>query len=201
MMTILYLALFLAAILILGAGSFYTACFIVKLWTGCTMEQAGRKIHNRINGKVVYSFPTDAGFAEEVWENIRSIIGEVRFQELWKLSNTKIDRPLLCFGVKRCLPYIAISVYCNDNNEKCVIRNVVKNIVELYLNLYGYGIQTLTNWSFRYDLAMPVLYIYYFRNETEKRTFDKLLEYIQKKTKDKNNDIHDDTEGDDLNNE
>ncbi len=162
------------------------------------MEQAGRKIHNRINGKVVYSFPTDAGFVEEVWENIRSIIGESRFQELQQLSTTKINRPLLYFGIKRCLPYIEVSVYYLNENEKRVISHVLKNTVALYLNLYGYCTQILTNWTIRHDLSMPVLSISYARNDEERRKLKILYQYMQKKINDKNNYPTDDETGENL---
>lgn len=82
--------LVLFSVLIVGIGGFYTVCHIIKLWTGCNYNEAVSKLHNIMNGKVQYQFCNDMGFANEVWKNVRNIIGDKRYQQLVYISNTAI---------------------------------------------------------------------------------------------------------------
>lgn len=179
-------------------GGFYVACYVIKLWTGCDDSEAVVKLHNFINGKVRYSFANDIGFANDVWENIKNIIGEKRFQQLVNLSNTAINTPLLSFGENSGLPYIAISLYYEDENEKQVIGNVLSNLVVRYLKIYGYDLRILVEWKVRYDLNMPFIEIRYARTMDEQRILNIGLQNNRKSIIGRNSAIIDDTEDEDL---
>ncbi|MEL7606058.1 MAG: hypothetical protein AAGU39_08390 [Sedimentibacter saalensis] len=185
-------------ILGIGVGGFYAVCHVIKLWTGCDDKGAVAKLHNFMNGKVQYSFYNDVGFVNDVWENVRNIIGEKRFKQLVNLSQSAITTPLLSFGKDSGLPYIAISVYCEDENEKNIVKNVLSNLVIKYLQMYGYSTQILANWKIRYDLNMPYLKIWYARTQEERRILNIGLQNIRQKIVTRNNVIIDDTEEEDL---
>lgn len=194
MLIIIILLLFILAIF-----SYYAVCHIIKLWTGCNDLEAVVKIHNFINGNAVYSFENDFGFENAVCENIRNIIGDKRYDQLIKLSQTAISTPLLSFGYYSGLPYIAISMYYEDDNEKQVLENILTNLVRSYLRIYGYGTNILVDWKIRPDLKMPYLLIRYACTKEEKRIIEMTLQTSIKSIIDTNTDITDDTESDDLN--
>lgn len=193
MLFIIILLLFIIAIV-----SYYAVCHIIKLWTGCDDEEAVTKLHNLINGKAVYSFENDFGFENAVSENIRNIIGEKRYNQLMKLSKTAISTPLLSYGYYSGLPYIAISMYYEDDNQKQVLENILTNLVCSYLRIYGYGTNILVDWKNRPDLEMPYLLIRYARTKEERRIIEIALQNSVKSIIDINTDITDDDDGDDL---
>lgn len=189
----------LIIIFILIILAYYGVVHIIKLWTGCDEEEAVAKLHNLINGKAVYSFENDFGFENAVSENIRNIIGEKRYNQLIKLSKTAISTPLLSYGYYSGLPYIAISLYYEDDNEKQVLENILTNLVYSYLRIYGYNTNILVDWKIRPDLKMPYLLIRYARTKEEQRIIEVTLQNGVKSIIDTNTDVTDDTEDDDLN--
>lgn len=190
--------LFMIGALLICIGGFYATCQVIKLWTGCNSNEAVAKLHNFMNGKVQYTFFNDMGFANDMWENVKKVIGEKRFQQLVNLSNTAINTPLLSFGENSGLPYIAVSLYYEDENEKQVVENVLSNLVVRYLRIYGYETQLLVNWKERYDLNMPFLEIRYARTRDEKRILAIGLQNNRQSIITRNNAIIDDTEIEDL---
>lgn len=185
-------------ILFVGVGGFYAITFIIKLWTGCDNTEAVTKLNNFMHGKIQYSFHNDVGFVEEVWENVRNIIGRKRFEQLEMLSKTEIKRPLIFFGEKSGLPFILVSTPCQDEHEKRVLENVISNLVISYLKIYGLNKQILVNWKVRDDLDMPYLLVRYARTREEKRKLDILLHNKRQKIVARNKSITDDTETEDL---
>lgn len=184
--------------LILGVGGYYVACHIIKLWFGCNDNEASMKLHNFLNGKIQYQFYNDIGFANDVWGNVKNIIGDKRFEQLVKLSNTAISTPLLSFGENGGLPSIAVSLYYQDANEKLVLENIITNLVKYYLKIYGYNEEILVDWKVRYDLNMPFLQIRYARTQEEKRLLDIGIRNNQQVIVSKNCVITDDTETEEL---
>ena len=130
---------------------------------------------------------------------MKNVIGDKRFEQLLRLSQTSISTQLLYFNFDSGLPYIAISLYCNDENEKQVLQTVLTNLVKKYLNIYGYHDCVLVKWKNRYDLNMPYLEIRYARNSEERRILDINLQNDRKNIIDSNTDLIDDTDNEDLN--
>lgn len=135
----------LIGILFLGIGGFYATVYIAKLWTGSDVNEAVKKIYNFFNGKIVYSLDTDYGFADDIWENEKNVIGDKRFEQHFKLSQTAIETSLLHFGMNSGLPYVAISVQFADEHEKHVLKNILSNLVREYLKVYGFDRRLLVN--------------------------------------------------------
>lgn len=177
---------------------FYLVIHIIKKWTGCDNAEAEQKLHNFFNGKTHYSFNNDEGFINAVWDNIHNIIGDKRFEQLRRLSQTAIDFPLLKFGYNSSLPYIAITVNYADDSEKRTIESVLNNLVKHYLQIYGYKTRVLTEWKTRYDLNMPYLEIRYATNKEENRIMDIVFRNEQRNIIDQNSVITDDEDENDL---
>lgn len=185
-------------LLIIGIAAFYIVCHLIKLWKGCSFEEAVTTLQNLVSGKAAYDFTTDAGFADEIWRNVKNVIGERRFQRLVALSNTAITTPLLVCGENSGLPYIAVSVFYEDENEKTVLENVISNIVIRYLRICAFDSRICTEWKRREDLKMPYFEIQYARTPDEKRILSLMLAEKQKRITDMETDIVDETGDDDL---
>lgn len=133
-----------------------------------------------------------------VENNIRNIIGDKRFEQLCRLSQTTIEFPLLMFGYNSGLPYIAITVHYADDSEKRIIESVLNNLVKRYLQIYGYKTRVLTDWKTRYDLNMPYLEIRYATNKEENRIMDIAFRNEQRNIIHQNSEITDDEDENDL---
>ena len=182
----------------LSIVSFYVVVHIIKIWTGCNDKEAVAKLQRFINGKPLYKFEDDIGLQNDIWDNVRKIIGEKRVQQLVNLNSTMITNPLLFFGEEGALPFIAVSLYYLDDNEKKVLENIILNVIKQYLLVYKYDISVLAVWKERYDLNMPILQIRYARNGEEKRVLEIAIRNQQQNITTSNSFPKDDTEDDDL---
>ena len=182
----------------IGIGGFYLVVKIITLWTGLTTSEAIAKIQAFFNGTPQRTLSTDCGFIEEIWENVRYIIGESKFMQLQDLSKTQIMQPLLFFGEQSKLPFIGVSIYCTDDNQKQILEHILSNIVKKYLAIYGYSTEAITLWKMRNDLNMPVLIVRYARTPEEMRILRLLLQQQQANIVTKNSPIVDDSEGESL---
>lgn len=180
-------------------GLYYATCYILKLLTGCDYEEAVVKIQRFFNGTAMYSFNNDIGFANEIWETVKNIIGDTQYSRLEKLSRTAISPPLLSFGYYSGLPYIAIAMYYEDDNQKQVLENILTDLVCSYLRIYGYGTNIMVDWKNRSDLKMPYILFRYAQTKEEQRIIELVLKNSVKPIIAVNTDITDDTEDDDLN--
>ncbi len=158
--------------LIVAIGSFYIVCFIIRLWTGCTWPEASVRLYNFCNGKATYSFSNDPGFTDEIVDNIHRVLGDKRFQRWMNLSNTTVSVPFLQFGESGGLPFIAISLFYDNENEKEILQKILTNVVQKYLKVYGYPTKFIVNWSERSDLKLPLLTFKYAHSQREERILD-----------------------------
>ncbi len=197
-MDLLYLFFILMLAFVSFVALYYLVIHIIKQWTGCDNAEAEQKLHNFLNGKTLYSFSNDEGFINDVWHNIQSIIGDKRFEQLCRLSQTSINIPLLTFGYNSGLPYIAITVNYIDDSEKRIIESVLNNLVKRYLQIYGYKTRVLTDWKTRYDLNMPYLEIRYATNREENHIMDIVFQNEQRNIIRQNSEIADDEDENDL---
>lgn len=148
---------------------YYGVIRLIKMWTGCNDNEAVAKLQRFVNGTPTYKFEEDIGLQNEIWENVKKIIGERRYQQLVSLSSTSISTPMFFSGVEGLLPFIAVSLYYADDNERRVLENIIVNVAKKYLQVYGYNTAILVVWKERYDLNMPFLRIQYARNEEESK--------------------------------
>ncbi len=177
---------------------YYGVIKMIKMWSGCSDKEATAKLKRFINGTPNYKFEEDIGLQNEIWENVKKIIGEKRFQQLINLSTTAINTPLFFSGVEGILPFIGVAVYYTDNNEKQILENLIVNVARKYLHIYGYDTAVLVVWKERYDLMMPFLQIRYARNEEERKTLAIGIRNQRQIISIHNSSIKDDTEDDEI---
>lgn len=184
-------------------GFFYITVVMIRLLTGCTFSEAKAKlrvfIKSFMGDNVHYRLEDDVSLVDEIWYNVKSIIGEKRYSQLVSLNASSISPPLLFFDMGKRLPYIIVSLYYTDSNERQILENVIVKIFQSYLRAYHHSATVLTTWRERYDLNMPYLRINYSRNEDELRILNDCIRDYRKTVKNQNSDIIDDTEDDDLN--
>ncbi|MDD6072381.1 MAG: hypothetical protein PUC12_16455 [Clostridiales bacterium] len=174
--------------------AYYAVVHLIKVCTGCNESEAIAKLHNFINGKRNYQFYNDIGFSNELWERIRLIIGEKRYAELVNLNNALMNSSLLSFGENSGLPYISVSLFYEDDNEKIILQTVIVDVVRKHLQIYGFAPQVLVDWKERYDLKMPFIEVRYARTPEEKRVLALCLQETQRKILNQNSGVIDDTE-------
>ena len=88
------------------------------------------------------------------------------------LSNTTVSVPFLQFGESGGLPFIAISLFYDNENEKEILQKILTNVVQKYLKVYGYPTKFIVNWSERSDLKLPLLTFKYAHSQREERILD-----------------------------
>ena len=171
---------------------------LIRMWTGCSNDEAVVKLQRLINGTPVYRIEEDIGLQNEIWENVKKVIGEKRYNQLVDLNSTAINPQLYFVGIEGALPCIGISLYYLDDTEKRVLESIIVNIVKKYLQIYGYFTSVLVVWKERYDLNMPYLQIRYARNDEEKRILEIGIKNQRQIISMQNSVVEDDSE-DDLN--
>lgn len=190
--------LFIIICFVICMLAYYGVIKLIRIWTGCSSDEAVTRLQRFVNGIPNYRFEEDSGLQNEIWENVKKIIGDKRYQQLVALNTTAISTPLFFAGVEGILPFIAVSLYYQDDNEKRILENLIVNVVKKYLQFYGYDTTVLVVWKERYDLNMPILQIRYARNEEERKTLAIGIRNQQQIISMQNSAITDDTE-DDLN--
>ncbi|MVX67020.1 hypothetical protein GKZ28_25545 [Clostridium chromiireducens] len=155
---------------------FNVICNLVKLWTGCSDNEAITKIHNFVNGKVNYSLAQDCNFVSDIWHNVNNIIGDKRYSELERLSITCIDTQLVSFNYNSGLPYVAITLPYEDNSEKTRLEFTLVNLLKKYLNTHSLNTSVLVDWKVRYDLNLPFLELRYAQTDEELRILKLVLD-------------------------
>lgn len=185
------LLLHIIVLFIIAIGGYYAVCYVIKLWTNCDFNEAQNKLHAIINGNINLDFENDSGFAEEVWQNVRNIIGEKRFQQLYKLSVSYIGTPLLSYGFNSGLPYIAVSLLDIEENEKKRIEAVLVNLTRTYLKKYGFDMRLLVDWKQRYDLDMPFLELRYAKTKEQRKIIDLVQSHNREEVIAKNSPVYD----------
>lgn len=174
--------------------AYYGVIKLIRIWTGCSSNEAVAKLQRFINGIPDYKFEADLGLQNEIWENVKKVIGDKRYQQLVALSTTAISTPMFFAGVEGTLPYIGVSLYYADDNEKRILENLIVNVARKYLQIYGYDTAILVEWRERYDLDMPFLQIRYARNDGERKALAIGIRNQRRVITMQNSTITDDTE-------
>jgi len=160
------------AALLVGCGGFSVACKIVKEWSGCSTDEAAKKIRNFVNGKVTVPLEKDPGFYEAICQGLKGVIGDKRYGELAKLDaalRAAGHTPVITAGFNSGLPYIAISIQPKDDTEKQTIEVVLTGITKEHLVSRGLGSEVLGDWKNRMDINSPYLEIRYPDNAQDRK--------------------------------
>lgn len=165
----------LLIVILLSCAFFYSACFLVMLFTGCTLNAAEQHIQNWISAKLSYQLSKDSRFLCEIESNVEKIIGEERYTSLLRLSESAISYPLLTYDYNGNLPCINVTVAIADDSEKVRIESVLNHLLKQKLRIHGLSDITLVKWDIRPDLKMPYLSLIYSQNRQQQIILERIM--------------------------
>ena len=73
---------------------------LIRMWTGCSDNEAVAKLQRFVNGTPVYRIEEDIGLQNEIWENVKKVIGEKRYNQLVDLNSTAIIHNYILWELK-----------------------------------------------------------------------------------------------------
>lgn len=152
---------------------------VLMLWTGITREEATKRIQAFVSQKKIYQLATDQMLITDIWNAVNDILGDVRFDELRRLSKTS---QMLETSYASGLPYIAVTVIYADDNEKIRIEHILSGIVSRYLSIHGMCNEVLADWKQNMDLRMPVLMIRYAETEEQHKILNASIQQEKSKS-------------------
>lgn len=162
----------LAGIFLGALGVFSGAVHLVKVYTGCSTDEAVAKIQNLMNGKIVVPLANDPGFFNEICQAIRNIIGDKRYGELVKLNSALCaagHTPVIACGTVLGLRCVDITIRPKDDTEKQILEAVLVDITKNHLAAQGLGPEVIADWKNRMDINSPYLEIRYPDNAQERK--------------------------------
>ena len=171
------LILYVIAFALVVVCTFYVVRELVMLCTGRTKEDATKLIQDFISPKNEYHLSSDEMLITEIWMAVKAVIGDVRYEELCRLSRTS---NLMNMGSVSGLLYIVVTVNYEDENEKQRIENILKNLVSRYLRIHGLSENVLVNWVDNEHIKMPALLIRYAETEKQLKV---LKAYLQEESR------------------
>ena len=164
----LSLLFIIIGVLLIAVGGFYTAIFVIRLWTGCSRDEAITKIRNKVNGIAYIPLEEDEGLWSEVWAAIRNITGGARFEKLRRIYEAiaASQGGIRLNGHHSGLPYILIILDQLNDTERKLIEAVIVGIVKRHMGIRGLPDSVLVTWG-EYDNGLVYLEIRF--GETEEQ--------------------------------
>lgn len=162
----------LAGIFLGALGVFAGAVHLVKVYTGCSTDEAVAKIQNLMNGKIVVPLANDPGYYDEICQALQSIIGEKRYDELKKLDSALCaagHTPVIACDTDLGLRCVDITVPPKDDAEQQIIEAVMVGITKKHLAARGLGPEVIADWKNRMDINVPYLEIRYPDNAQDRK--------------------------------
>ena len=187
----LILSIIFIAIIVIGV--YQVVIYLIKMWKGCSRKEAERIIHRVLSGQASYHLSQDNIFWGECYHNIKSVLGEQRYNDLVNFSKTT---QTVSYGIMSNLPYIAFTLMYSDDNEKQRLESLLQTTVQKYLAIHSLPNSIRTIWTEHKVLKLPVLYIEFAENEEQEKLISKYLSYQNENAKIKYQPLTDDEEAD-----
>lgn len=170
MFILIFKLLSLVAVIV---GIFFVVRKLVMLWTGSTKEEATKQIQAFVSQKEVYHLASDQMLVTDIWNAVNDIIGDTRYEELCRLSRTS---QLFKANFASGLPYVAITVNYENENEKQRLENILVGLVSKYLTIHGLYNGVLSDWKENSYVKMPALMIRYAETEEQLKILNACLQ-------------------------
>lgn len=74
--------LFIIICFVICMLAYYGVIKLIRIWTGCSSNEAVTRLQRFVNGIPNYRFEADSGLQNEIWENVKKVIGDKRYQQL-----------------------------------------------------------------------------------------------------------------------
>ena len=172
-MSSIFVTIIVIVFIILG---FYVVCKIVSIYTGCTTAEAAEKVHNWLSDRQPYSLENDSGFMTTIDENCKNILQEENYNFLIKLTKTRLQYPIICFGVYDSLSAVLITLKFSDESEKQLCEHVLSNVLKDYLVVNNKDCRIIPRWIIRKDINLPVLVLKYANDSKQKQVLERQLQ-------------------------
>ena len=188
------------AVLFIARWGFPFICDIIQIWTGKPEDEVSDGVHDFVN-KCANSTPNyilGGEFPEAMWSNVRTLIGEQRYNQICELSYSNNGEPFLSRDINSSLPKIRISVYCKDASERQQLESTLTTVITDYLKRSHYDTRVLKAWTKRADFNMDVFEVRYATNRSQQKILDAEFARRSKKIIAMNTTVVDDTEDVDL---
>ena len=144
---------------------FYLVRVAVMTWTGCSAEEATKKIHAVMSpNSQTYHVKDDVILIQDLWKAVHAIIGNPRFNHLVALSQII---PIFLSGEASGIPYIALAFPYNSASEKTQAETLLSNILQKHLVSHGLYGQVLVDWPYHMSLQMPFIMLRYAETSEE----------------------------------
>lgn len=192
---IMWICIFI--IVILGVSSADTLVDYILKIVNISKEEARARFADFVNKPVNFVETSDDVFCA-IRNIVRNVIGEKRFKDLVELEKNMNVR-FLGYGIPRNeLPYIYLSVNCENDDEKILIENILVNYFRRQLLSRGYNPYVICTWLNNYEMKISTLKIQYAVTNMDNLRIEAYKKIQAKDIWDKNEDIIDDTEEEDL---
>lgn len=166
--------LFLFIFFILLIALFYLICYCVSLCTGCTMDEAIKKVQSLLRSDTpTYHIANDSGLFPELHDTLHSIVGDTRYNKLLGLSR---QTPIIQSGVVKGLRCIGIVVPYASDNEKVQAEKIFTGILVRYLIIYGFDSRVHTSWTSHPVLGLPVIFLAYAETKEESEILSRTIQ-------------------------
>lgn len=129
-------------------------------------------------GCAPYEIKKDGDFINKIWDIIRNEIGERRFEQLRKLSETY---NVFYEGQTEGLKFIAFLLNYVDEDEKKRIEILVKNKFNQALHSVGFPYPVLTSWERSELQGFEWLMVRYAENEEEFAILNRRIAFENRK--------------------
>lgn len=180
-------------IILFGTAALFLAAFhiikiLIMIFTGCSEQEAIRKIHNFFTENPPYHAASDPQLNNMLWSTVRAVIGEQRFHDL---ENLAVIIQIYWTGRLGGLPCIALTVICENDNEKARLESALKANLSQCLQAHGLPGLVLTRWDVNPSVQLPVLVMQYAETESERKIITEWLKQNNKKILSKHHSVKD----------
>lgn len=188
------------AVLFIARWGFPFICDIIQTWTGKPEDEVSDGVHDFVNkcAKSTPNYILGAEFPVAMWSDVRTLIGEQRYNQICELSYSNKGEPFLSRDINSSLPKIRISVFCKDDSERQQLESTLTTVITDYLNRSHYDTRVLKAWTKRADFNMDVFEVRYATNRSQQKILDAEFARRSKKIIAMNTAVTDDTEDVDL---
>lgn len=167
-------------------------CSLIRICCRCTWDEAREKIKiflQQSNRDYCYHLADDPAFVNRMEDTIKIIMGDKRFNDLCQMA--QVDATMKKKNLYG-LPSVAITLVCENDNERLRCENVLSGIVSEFLEMHNYPESTKTEWQINKTFSLPELVIIYSETREQILLLEKLKEMDAKKTAEKYREPKDD---------
>jgi hypothetical protein len=165
---------FLSLVMLTLKFGFFGVVKLICLWTGCSEDEATKKVRNFMNRS--YQISNDTTIVEEMWNAIAKIVGNKRFNDIKNLSETVV---VFENRVVNGMQSFSFVVNYASEDEQQRVENILKNILKHYLQSYNLCTNVVVRWGVHSTLKMPYITLFFAQNTQQEKNLNRYLKAKQ----------------------